>query len=91
MKVTVNPPTPPEPTYVLELTKDQLVALGVLSHRHEVKHRSDPKWGGPRTFLACLPPDVQNEVVEALHAVKRRTEGHIVGVSVIDVDWGQNP
>lgn len=80
MKITVKPPTPPEPAYVLELTKDQLVALGVLSWRHEIRRQAG------RTFLDNLPPEVREWVEKAVpNSVDTKA------TSYIGVDWTANP
>lgn len=81
MKITVNPPTPPEPTYVLELTKDQLVALGVLSYRHEYVGGS-----GSTSFYRSLPWDIQS----AVGGVSRRMAPD-PATSNPPVDWTVDP
>ena len=61
MKITekpIDPPPPPPVVYVLELSFEQLVTLGVLSHRHEIT----PNHMGT-TFSECLPLAVRSAVV----------------------------
>lgn len=87
MKITTRPPQPPEPTYVLELTKDQLVALGMLSFRHEVRSKGD----GSATFYDLLPQDVHNAVRASVEDVTRVSKSHIAGVTLLTTDWDKNP
>lgn len=78
MKITEIPPTPPEPKYNLELTREQLVALGILSYRHETQ-----KTSSLISFYRSLPEDIRNESAKAGQPSKHlRREA-----TDLEVDW----
>lgn len=87
MKLTTTPPTPPTPTYVLELTQDQLVALALLSHRHEVRAEASPRG---QTFSMVLPRAIQDLVVQEVQ--RRHAAGSMESrVTAIGVNWPVGP
>lgn len=77
MKISEIPPTPPEPKYCLELTKDQLIALGFLSFRHEMQT------SGFSTFYRNLPEDLKISIV---NQTKSNPQFEKVTTTLV-VDW----
>lgn len=95
MKITekaIAPPPPPPVTYVVEFTFEELVTLGVLSYRHEVR------WPGGQgnTFLRRLPSEVREEANRRAgwlnsEELGRRQHRGTAGVTTTSVDWRSEP
>lgn len=66
------------PVYTVELNEEQIVALGLLSYRHEAGAHHGPF----RAFYSTLPSQVKQKVMDTSAA---QPTG---GVTKTTVDWG---
>lgn len=67
MKLTEHKPEPPPSIYTLELTKEELANLALLSYRHEI--------GYSERFTGRMPNEITAEVAR-LDREERRREGN---------------
>lgn len=89
MKITEKPIVQPPPvTYVVEFTFEELVTLGVLSHRHEIL--TGP---GGNTFYDLLPPAVKDAASARASGLNRGQPGRPLGGghSTTTVNWKIQP